>query len=235
MATRETGTDSPELGAGDSGVPDERLRLIFTRCHPALAMEARVALTLRTLTGLGTAEIARAFLVTEATMPSGSSGPSTRSPTRASPTGYRQPAPCRSRYQASLRCSTWYSTRDTRPAPGMTSSGGTCATGLSPWPRCWRNCCQKNRKPRDCSPSCCSTARQAARVNDRGELVTLEDQDRTRWNQTQIELARRHLEAAFAARRPASTRSRQPSLAATPPRRPRRPRTGAGSPGSTST
>jgi RNA polymerase sigma-70 factor (ECF subfamily) len=67
-ATRETGTDNPELDADDSGVPDERLRLIFTCCHPALAMEARVALTLRTLTGLSTAEIARAFLMPEATM-----------------------------------------------------------------------------------------------------------------------------------------------------------------------
>nr|WP_221242855.1 sigma-70 family RNA polymerase sigma factor [Conexibacter arvalis] len=48
--------------------PDERLELIFTCCHPALATEAQVALTLRTLGGLGTAEIARAFLVPEPTM-----------------------------------------------------------------------------------------------------------------------------------------------------------------------
>ena len=52
----------------DSAVADDRLRLIFTCCHPALAIEARVALTLRTLGGLTTAEIARAFLVPEATM-----------------------------------------------------------------------------------------------------------------------------------------------------------------------
>jgi len=52
----------------NSAVPDDRLRLIFTCCHPALAVEARVALTLRTLGGLTTAEIARAFLVPEATM-----------------------------------------------------------------------------------------------------------------------------------------------------------------------
>jgi RNA polymerase sigma-70 factor, ECF subfamily len=52
----------------DSGIEDDRLRLIFTCCHPALALEARVALTLRTLAGLTTAEIARAFLVPEATM-----------------------------------------------------------------------------------------------------------------------------------------------------------------------
>jgi RNA polymerase sigma-70 factor (ECF subfamily) len=49
-------------------IPDDRLRLIFTCCHPALAHEAQVALTLRTLGGLDTDEIARAFLVPEATM-----------------------------------------------------------------------------------------------------------------------------------------------------------------------
>ncbi len=48
--------------------PDERLELVFACCHPALATEAQVALTLRTLGGLGTAEIARAFLVPEPTM-----------------------------------------------------------------------------------------------------------------------------------------------------------------------
>ncbi len=48
--------------------PDERLELIFTCCHPALAVEAQVALTLRTLGGLTTDEIARAFLVPEPTM-----------------------------------------------------------------------------------------------------------------------------------------------------------------------
>ena len=52
----------------DSGVEDDRLRLIFTCCHPALPLEARVALTLRTLAGLTTTEIARAFLTSEQTM-----------------------------------------------------------------------------------------------------------------------------------------------------------------------
>ena len=51
-----------------SEIPDDRLRLIFTCCHPALALEAQVALTLRTLCGLETDEIARAFLVPPATM-----------------------------------------------------------------------------------------------------------------------------------------------------------------------
>ncbi|MCO1658697.1 RNA polymerase sigma factor [Pseudonocardia humida] len=57
-----------EGGAEVDAVPDERLRLLFTCCHPALSVEAGVALTLRMLGGLSTAEIARAFLVSEATM-----------------------------------------------------------------------------------------------------------------------------------------------------------------------
>jgi RNA polymerase sigma-70 factor, ECF subfamily len=52
----------------DSSIPDDRLRLIFTCCHPALAPESRVALTLRTLGGLQTPEIARAFLSSESAM-----------------------------------------------------------------------------------------------------------------------------------------------------------------------
>ena len=52
----------------DDEVPDDRLRLMFTCCHPALALESQVALTLRTLAGLTTAEIARAFLVAEPAM-----------------------------------------------------------------------------------------------------------------------------------------------------------------------
>jgi RNA polymerase sigma-70 factor (ECF subfamily) len=57
-----------ELDLDDSTIADERLELIFTCCHPALAVEAQVALTLRTLGGLTTQEIARAFLVSEDTM-----------------------------------------------------------------------------------------------------------------------------------------------------------------------
>jgi RNA polymerase sigma-70 factor, ECF subfamily len=60
--------DPEEDEIEDSSIPDERLRLIFTCCHPALAPEAQVALTLRTLGGLRTPEIARAFLASEQAM-----------------------------------------------------------------------------------------------------------------------------------------------------------------------
>ncbi|MGR6317461.1 sigma-70 family RNA polymerase sigma factor [Micromonospora soli] len=58
----------PEPTPTEGDVVDDRLRLIFTCCHPALALEARVALTLRTVAGVPTADIARAFLVSESTM-----------------------------------------------------------------------------------------------------------------------------------------------------------------------
>src|SRR5439155_13088811 len=58
--------EGPDINAID--IPDDRLRLIFTCCHPALAFEAQVALTLRTLCGLETDEIARAFLIPTPTM-----------------------------------------------------------------------------------------------------------------------------------------------------------------------
>jgi RNA polymerase sigma-70 factor (ECF subfamily) len=64
-----TMTDDDPVDAIDASVfPDERLELVFTCCHPALATDAQIALTLRTLGGLTTTEIARAFLVPEATM-----------------------------------------------------------------------------------------------------------------------------------------------------------------------
>ncbi len=58
----------PEIDLATEEIPDDRLRLIFTCCHPALSLESQVALTLRTLCGLETQEIARAFLLSEATV-----------------------------------------------------------------------------------------------------------------------------------------------------------------------
>jgi RNA polymerase sigma-70 factor (ECF subfamily) len=68
LAALEAPSASDDAEEDETMIPDDRLRLIFTCCHPALAAEARVALTLRTLGGLSTAEIARAFLVSEPAM-----------------------------------------------------------------------------------------------------------------------------------------------------------------------
>lgn len=64
----ETNVDDIPLDREGASIPDDRLQLIFTCCHPALASETQVALTLRLLCGLSTAEVAGAFLVSEATM-----------------------------------------------------------------------------------------------------------------------------------------------------------------------
>jgi RNA polymerase sigma-70 factor (ECF subfamily) len=71
LATKVRQLDVPEAtedAVDETTIPDERLELIFTCCHPALALEAQVALTLRTLGGLSTDDIARAFLVPRETM-----------------------------------------------------------------------------------------------------------------------------------------------------------------------
>jgi predicted RNA polymerase sigma factor len=68
LAAAQPAASMDEMDLDDSTIPDERLELIFTCCHPALAVEAQVALTLRALGGLTTEEIARAFLIPEETM-----------------------------------------------------------------------------------------------------------------------------------------------------------------------
>ena len=91
----------------DAGIPDDRLRLIFTCCHPALPIEARVALTLRTVGGLTTRELARAFLAAEPAMQQRLVRAKRK--IRAAgdpPTACRRPGSCRSVSTACGRCCT---------------------------------------------------------------------------------------------------------------------------------
>ena len=103
-----------------SPIVDDRLRLIFTCCHPALPMDARVALTLRTLGGLSTPEIARAFLVPEPTL----AQRLVRAKRKIRDAGHPVPRPrrrtlCRSASTASSASSTWSSTRATARRPAI--------------------------------------------------------------------------------------------------------------------
>jgi len=118
-------------------LPDDRLRLIFTCCHPSLGPGAQVALTLRLLGGLETGEIARAFLVPETTMAQRLVRAKRKIRAAAKPTGSPPTPSCPT---ASARCwpsSTWSSTRATRPPPATPWFGVTCALRPSAWPGCW--------------------------------------------------------------------------------------------------
>ena len=101
----------PDPGPSEDAmqIADDRLRLIFTCCHPALAMDARVALTLRTLGGLTTPEIARAFLVPEPTLAQRLVRAKTQDPRR------RHPLPHPARGAAAGAAGR----RPARPVPGL--------------------------------------------------------------------------------------------------------------------
>ena len=126
--------DEPPVTVDDSGVVDDRLRLIFMCCHPALSVEAQVALTLRTLVGLTTGEIARAFLVPEATMAQRLVRAKRKIHDAGSRTASRPRTCCPSAPTRSSRSCTSCSTRGTSRATAPTS----CAPISPPRPSGWR-------------------------------------------------------------------------------------------------
>ena len=211
MAGRETGdttstgdADGSLAGAdGSDVVGDERLRLIFTCCHPALAMEARVALTLRTLTGLSTAEIARAFLVPEATMAKRLVRAKQKIAHARIP--YRVPPASALPQRLPGVLAVLYLVFN----EGYSASGGDdlirrdlCDRAVGLTQVLVELLPDEPEVPGLLALMLFHRARQAARVDGNGDLVTLEDQDRSRWDRGQMELGRRHLADALAARRP---------------------------------
>lgn len=186
-----------------AAVPDERLRLIFTCCHPALSMDARVALTLRTLAGLTTAEIARAFLVPEATM--------AKRLTRAKEKIARAGIPYRVPPQEALP----QRTAGVLAVLYLLFNEGYSATAGDELVRA-ELCDEAVRLARavtDLMPGepeakgllalmLFHRSRQAARVDRHGELVRLEDQDRSLWDRRQAGEAKRLLTEALAEGQP---------------------------------
>ena len=208
-ADAETATD-PALVAlesmgGDEEMPlvDDRLRLIFTCCHPALAMDARVALTLRTLGGLTTPEIARAFLVPEPTL----AQRLVRAKRKIRDAGipYRVPpaALLPERLEGVLQVLYL-----------VFNEGHTASSGDELVRR--ELCAEAIRLARLLTtlmpdePEALGLlalmllhdARREARTSAEGDLVLLDDQDRSRWDRAKIGLGRELVERALLVRRP---------------------------------
>jgi RNA polymerase sigma-70 factor, ECF subfamily len=183
---------------GDSGVTDDRLRLMFTCCHPALTLEARVALTLRTLAGLTTAEIARAFLVPEATM----AKRLTRAKHKIRDAGipYRVPPAHLLPERTSGVLGVLYllfnegysaSAGEDLLRPDLSAEAirlGRLLAQLMP---------DEPEAAGLLALMLLQDARSSARLDDAGELVSLEDQERSRWDVARISEGISLLEAAL--------------------------------------
>ncbi|NUT69595.1 RNA polymerase sigma factor [Pseudarthrobacter sp. C4D7] len=185
------------------GIPDDRLRLIFTCCHPALAPEAQVALTLRLLCGLSTAEVARAFLVPETTM----AARITRAKKKiaAANIPYRVPPPDELPERLDGVLSVVYlvyTTGHTAPSGADLMRRDLADRGLE-LARMLRVLLPLDRDVAGLLALILLTeARRGARLDDQDNVVLLEDQDRSRWDRQAIGEGVALLRGALAARPP---------------------------------
>jgi RNA polymerase sigma-70 factor (ECF subfamily) len=192
---------APAASAGPAGrdvIWDDRLRLFFTCCHPALAPETRVAMTLRYLAGLSTAEVARAFLVPEATMAQRLTRAKRK--IREAQIPYRVPgrAELPDRLPAVLQVVYVVFTEAYAASRGPVLVRPDLAAEAIRLARILRQLLPGDREVTGLLALLLVVdARRAARVDQAGDLVLLGDQDRSRWDLAAIEEGVRLVEQAL--------------------------------------
>ncbi|BCB91138.1 RNA polymerase subunit sigma-24 [Phytohabitans suffuscus] len=186
LLVEREGADAEPAGGG--GIPDDRLRLVFTCCHPALAREAQVALTLRLVCGVATPDIAGAFLVSEPTMAARITRAKKKIATAGIP--YRVPpaAELPRRLDAVLTViHLLYTTAHTAPT-GASLTRADLATRALDLARMLLALMPGEREVKGLLALLLVTdARRATRVDADGRLLRLEDQDRSLWDREAIE------------------------------------------------
>jgi len=196
---RSDDEDDEDLG-DERGIGDDRLRLIFTCCHPALPLEARVALTLRALAGLTTTEIANAFLVPKPTM----AKRLVRAKHKIEHAGipYRVPPA----HLVPERTSGVLAVLYLMFNEGYAASTGDDLVRVDLCVEAVRLARLLNRLMPDEPESggllalmLFQHSRREARTDPSGDIVTLEEQDRSRWNRTEIDQANTILDEAVRA------------------------------------
>ena len=185
----------------DENIQDDRLRLIFTCCHPALAPEARTALTLREVCGLTTEEIARAFLTAPPTL--AQRVVRAKAKIREARIPYQVPSPAELQERLDTVLQVIYLVFN----EGYSASSGASLTR----PDLSGEAIRLGRLLLELLPEpevmgllglmLLQESRRAARVSPTGDLILLEDQDRTRWNQEQIAEGKSLVERSLSSRR----------------------------------